>query len=125
MKGVGKTFSLYAVRNFNILTKGNIYFDIRMEGELNYDIDFKKINAVDNLAISDSKMKFLADYYFNLIDWKWKTHQKLILTSTKKPNEWLELLSKYNNESAEAISSRFSNSIDIIELIGNDRRKQK
>ena len=124
-KGVGKTYSLYAVRNHLIIDLNDIYFEIKMEGELDYDVNFKRLNAIDNLAISDNKMKFLADYYFNLIDWHWKTHKKLFLTSTISINKWLELLSKYNIDSAEAISSRFSNKIDNIELFGNDKRKSK
>lgn len=123
--GRGKSYSIYAVRNYFIIQKGNIYFDIKMEGELNYDIDFKKINAIDNLAISESKMKYLADYYFNLIDWCWKNKKKLYLTSTKKFDEWLSFFSKYNNESAQAIASRFSNNLEYIELLGQDRRKIK
>lgn len=124
VKGVGKTYSLYAIRNYFIY-KGNIYFDIKMEGELNYDIDFRDINAVDNLCMSDSKIKFLSDYYFNLIDWCWKYQKKLYLTSTKDYNFWLDMLSKINLENAEAIASRFSNNIEIIELKGNDKRKIK
>ena len=121
VKGVGKTYSLYAIRNYQIY-RGNS-FDLVMEGELNYDKDFRDINAVDNLCISDSKIKFLSDYYFNLIDYCWKHHKKLYLTSTKKHNYWIEMLSYMNNENAEAIASRFSNAIEIIELKGNDRRK--
>ena len=122
VKGVGKTYSLYAIRNYQIY-RGNS-FDLVMEGELNYDKDFRDINAVDNLCISDSKIKFLSDYYFNLIDYCWKHHKKLYLTSTKKHNYWIEMLSYMNNENAEAIASRFSNAIEIIELKGNDRRKR-
>jgi hypothetical protein len=121
VKGVGKTYSLYAIRNYQIY-RGNS-FDLVMEGELNYDKDFRDINAVDNLCISDSKIKFLSDYYFNLIDYCWKHHKKLYLTSTKKHNYWIEMLSYMNNENAEAIASRFSNAIEIIELKGDDRRK--
>ena len=122
VKGVGKTYSLYAIRNYQIY-RGN-FFDLVMEGELNYDKDFRDINAVDNLCISDSKIKFLSDYYFNLIDYCWKHHKKLYLTSTKKHDYWIEMLSNVNNENAEAIASRFSNAIEIIELKGNDRRKR-
>ena len=121
VKGVGKTYSLYAIRNYQIY-RGNS-FDLVMEGELNYDKDFRDINAVDNLCISDLKIKFLSDYYFNLIDYCWKHHKKLYLTSTKKHNYWIEMLSYMNNENAEAIASRFSNATEIIELKGNDRRK--
>ena len=121
VKGVGKTYSLYAIRNYQIY-RGN-FFDLVMEGELNYDKDFRDINAVDNLCISDSKIKFLSDYYFNLIDYCWKHHKKLYLTSTKKHDYWIEMLSSVNNENAEAIASRFSNAIEVIELKGNDRRK--
>ena len=121
VKGVGKTYSLYAIRNYQIY-RGN-FFDLVMEGELNYDKDFRDINAVDNLCISDSKIKFLSDYYFNLIDYCWKHHKKLYLTSTKKHDYWIEMLSNVNNENAEAIASRFSNAIEVIELKGNDRRK--
>lgn len=123
VKGVGKTYSLYAIRNYYILEKGNTTFSVVMEGELNYDYSFKDINAVDNLCISDAKMKFLADYYFNLIDYCWKNHKKLYLTATKKYSEWIKMLSNYNMESAEAIASRLSNVTDVIELVGNDRRK--
>lgn len=123
VKGVGKTYSLYAVRNYYILEKGNTTFNVVMEGELDYDYNFKDINAVDNLCISDAKMKFLADYYFNLIDYCWKCHKKLYLTSTKKYSEWVKLLSNYNMESAEAIASRLSNVTDVIHLEGCDRRK--
>jgi len=125
VKGVGKTYSLYAIRNFLILSKGNIYFEVQMEGELCYDINFKRINAVDNLGISESKFKFLADYYFNLIDWSWKQHKKLYLTSTLSHEKWIEILSNYNTEAAEAIASRFSNNIEIIDLGNIDRRKIK
>jgi DNA replication protein DnaC len=125
VKGSGKTYNLYAIRNFLILNKGYIYFDVQMEGELCYDVNFKKIDAVDNLGISESKFKFLADYYFNLIDWSWKQHKKLYLTSTLSYSKWIEILSKYNTESAEAIASRFSNNIEIIELTGDDKRKIK
>jgi DNA replication protein DnaC len=122
IKGVGKTYSLYAIRNAKIY-QGYKTFTVCMEGELNYDMPFKDIDAVDNLCISDSKMKFLADYYFNLIDWCWKCHKKLYLTSTKPLKEWLRMLSMYNTESAEAIASRLSNVTDLVELTGNDRRK--
>lgn len=123
VKGVGKTYSLYAIRNYQIYR--GYSFDLCMEGELNYDKDFRDINAVDNLCISDSKIKFLADYYFNLIDFCWKCHKKLYMTSTKKYNYWIEMLSKVNTENAEAIASRFSNVIEVIELQGADKRKLK
>lgn len=121
--GTGKTYSLYAIRNYHIMQKGNIYFNVVMEGELNYDFNFKKIDSIDNLAISESKMKFLADFYFNLIDWCWKNNKKLYLTSTKDFKEWLSFFSKYNSESSHAIASRFSNNLEVINLGEKDLRK--
>ena len=41
--GTGKTYSLYAIRNNEILNKGNSYFEIQIEADLNYDINYRKI----------------------------------------------------------------------------------
>ena len=123
IKGIGKTYSLYAIRNYQIY-KGNI-FDLVMESELNYNKDFRDINAIDNLYMSGSKIKFLSDYYFNLMDYCWKHHKKLYMTSTRHYNEWIKLLSSVNVENAESIASRFSNVIQAIELKGDDKRKNK
>jgi chromosomal replication initiation ATPase DnaA len=120
--GNGKTYSIYAIRNYLIM-QNNIYFEIIMEGEINYETNFKRISAVDNIGISEGKFKFLSDYYFNLFDYCWRSEKKLYLTSTLNPDKWLDKLRVVNPENAAAIASRLSNVTDIIELIGDDRRK--
>jgi DNA replication protein DnaC len=120
--GSGKTYSIYAIRNYLIM-QNNIYFEIIMEGEINYDTNFKRINAIDNIGISEGKFKFLSDYYFNLFDYCWRSEKKLYFTSTLSPEKWIEKLRIVNPENAAAIASRLSNVTDIICLTGSDRRK--
>jgi DNA replication protein DnaC len=122
--GAGKTYCLYAIRN-SLIMKGNIFFEIISEYELNYDLNFRNYNAIDNVGMGDNKFKYLSDFYFSIIDWRWKKHKKLFFTSTFSLEQWLSEIYKINPLSSNSISSRLSNQTDVIKLTDKDRRKEK
>jgi hypothetical protein len=94
-----------------------------MENELNYDTNFKKINAVDNVVIEASKIKFLSQFYFDLIDYCWKNEKKLCLTSIHLPEKWLSSFFELKAENAGAIADRMKkNSYELIELTNGSLR---
>lgn len=121
--GCGKTYSLYAIRNNKILNN-NFYFEIKNENELNYDLKISRINAIDNITVNENKIKYLCQFYFDLIDYHYVNKKRLYISSTLNYNVWLNELNRLSAENAGAIASRFSNNIELIELKGDDRRKQ-
>jgi chromosomal replication initiation ATPase DnaA len=121
--GTGKTYSLYAIRNYFIMQKGKIYTNIFQEDILNYDIKIRDIDMIDNFGMTENKLKYLTEFYFTLFDFCWRERKKLYIVSNKHYREWLEMLNKNNAEFSGSIASRFSNNIDCIELQGKDKRK--
>jgi hypothetical protein len=93
-----------------------------MENELNYDVDFRQINAIDNLTCNEIKIKFLAQFYFNLFDYCWKNKKKLFITATIEPELWLIQLDRFCVENAGAIADRIRQSLEIIYLEGESKR---
>jgi predicted YcjX-like family ATPase len=122
--GSGKTFSIQALRNYEIIKKSNLYFNIVMENEMDYNYTkFSQVNAVDNITCESSKLKYLNSLYFDIIDYCCKNKKRLYFTSTKDFQSWINAMAEFSNENARAISSRFSNNIDLIDLGKFDKRK--
>jgi len=130
VKGAGKSWSLYALRNSKIMQGQK--FEIKMEHEIfwdseknNMNCDYRYINAIDNIEIENSQPKSLIKFYFSIIDWCWKNHKKLFFTASVDCKKWLDMVGRINVDHAESIASRFSKNIEFIELQNIDRRKNK
>lgn len=122
--GVGKTYSLNAISIARIKSN-KIHLKIVKEYNIKYDDTYKNIDAIDDFGLSknENRNKYLLDWYFTLIDSVLENNKKLYITSNLSIQEWIANMKKINDDTVMRIASRLSNVTDIIELIGNDRRK--
>ena len=123
--GSGKTYTVNALKNFQ-LYNGLIYpIKIIKEKKLNYDTNLKGMICIDDIgqSLNYKRNQSLCEIYYDLIDSKLESNQKAIFTSNLDLKAWFSLLTKENPMAAERIQSRMSNKTKVINLKGLDKRK--
>jgi hypothetical protein len=122
--GSGKTSILYSWIMNQIMNDELYFYEVINECNFGFKTMVgKKIFLDDVMKIKiPERIKYLINYYYNLINFKRENRQKIIFTSNFNITDFISEISKYDKDIASAIYDRMHNVTDVLHLQNNNFR---